>query len=80
MVFLDKDRAMDNVQQHNICINVLSSQTFRYYLSHLNIHCHIQQKAKTKREDVRDIVIGSVGSEVPTIVVMKGSIFWDVAP
>jgi hypothetical protein len=30
-VFLDKDRTMDNVQQHNICTNVPSSQTFRSY-------------------------------------------------
>jgi hypothetical protein len=29
MVFLDKDRTMDNVQKHNICINALSAQTFR---------------------------------------------------
>jgi hypothetical protein len=29
MVFLDKDRTMDNVQKHNTCINVPSSQTFR---------------------------------------------------
>jgi hypothetical protein len=28
-VFLDKDRTMDNVQKHNSCINVPSSQTFR---------------------------------------------------
>jgi hypothetical protein len=28
----DKDRAMDNVQKHNICTNVPSSQTFRSYL------------------------------------------------
>jgi hypothetical protein len=31
VVFLDKDRAMDNVQQHNICTNVSSSQTSRFY-------------------------------------------------
>jgi hypothetical protein len=31
-VFLDKDRTMDNVQKHNICTNVPSSQTFRSYL------------------------------------------------
>jgi hypothetical protein len=31
-VFLDKDRTMDNVQQHNICTNVPLSQTFRSYL------------------------------------------------
>jgi hypothetical protein len=31
-VFLDKDRTMDNVQQHNIFTNVPSSQTFRSYL------------------------------------------------
>jgi hypothetical protein len=28
---LDKNRAMDNVQKHNSCINVPSSQTFRSY-------------------------------------------------
>jgi hypothetical protein len=27
-VFLDKERTMDNVQKHNICTNVPSSQTF----------------------------------------------------
>jgi hypothetical protein len=31
-VILDKDRMMDNVQKHNICTNVPSSQTFRSYL------------------------------------------------
>jgi hypothetical protein len=31
-VFLNKNRTMDNVQKHNICINVSSSQTFRSYL------------------------------------------------
>jgi uncharacterized membrane protein (Fun14 family) len=29
--FLDKYRTMDNVQKHNICTNVPSSQTFRSY-------------------------------------------------
>jgi hypothetical protein len=28
-----KDKTMDNVQKHNICINVPSSQTFRSYLN-----------------------------------------------
>jgi hypothetical protein len=31
-VFLDKDSLIDNVQKHNICTNVPSSQTFRSYL------------------------------------------------
>jgi hypothetical protein len=31
-VFLDKDRMMKNVEQHNICANVPLSQTFRSYL------------------------------------------------
>jgi hypothetical protein len=30
--FLDKDKMMNNVQKHNICTNVPSSQTFRSYL------------------------------------------------
>jgi hypothetical protein len=30
-VFFDKDRTMDNVQKHNICIVVPSSKTFRSY-------------------------------------------------
>jgi hypothetical protein len=30
-VFLHKDRMMANVQKHNICTNVPSSQTFRSY-------------------------------------------------
>jgi hypothetical protein len=30
--FLDMDKKMDNVQKHNSCANVLSSQTFRSYL------------------------------------------------
>jgi hypothetical protein len=29
---LDKSRTMDNVQKHNICTNVSSSQTVRSYL------------------------------------------------
>jgi hypothetical protein len=29
MVFLDKDRTLDNAQKHNICTTVPSSQTFR---------------------------------------------------
>jgi hypothetical protein len=29
MMFLDKDRTMDNVQKHNICTDVPSSQSFR---------------------------------------------------
>jgi hypothetical protein len=29
---LDKNRTMDNVQKHNICTNLTSSQTFRSYL------------------------------------------------
>jgi hypothetical protein len=28
---LNKNRTMDNVQKHNNCINISSSQTFRYY-------------------------------------------------
>jgi hypothetical protein len=32
-VFLDKNRTMDNVQKHNICINVPSSQTFGSYVN-----------------------------------------------
>jgi hypothetical protein len=31
-VFLDEDRAMENIQKHNICTNVPSLQTFRSYL------------------------------------------------
>jgi hypothetical protein len=31
-VFLDKDKTMDNVQQHDICTNGPSSQTFKSYL------------------------------------------------
>jgi hypothetical protein len=30
--FLDKDKTMDNVQNHNTCTNVPSSQTFRSYI------------------------------------------------
>jgi hypothetical protein len=30
-IFLVKDETMDNVQKHNTCINVPSSQTFRSY-------------------------------------------------
>jgi hypothetical protein len=33
--FLDEDRTMDNVQKHNICTNVPSSQTFRSYLDYI---------------------------------------------
>jgi hypothetical protein len=36
--FLNKNRKMDNVQTHNICINVPSSQTSRSYL-HLYMFC-----------------------------------------
>jgi hypothetical protein len=36
-VFLDEDRTMDNVQKHNICINVPSSQTFRSSLLYVHI-------------------------------------------
>jgi hypothetical protein len=32
MTFLDKDRMMDTVQEHNICTNVPPSQTPRSYL------------------------------------------------
>jgi hypothetical protein len=28
----DKDSTMDNVQKHNICINVPLSQTFKSYI------------------------------------------------
>jgi hypothetical protein len=28
---LNKDKAMDNVEKHNVCTNVPSSQTFRSY-------------------------------------------------
>jgi hypothetical protein len=31
---IDKNRTMNNVQKHNICINIPSSQTFRFYQSH----------------------------------------------
>jgi hypothetical protein len=31
MVFLDKDKTKDNVQTHNICTNVPSSQSLRSY-------------------------------------------------
>jgi hypothetical protein len=34
-VILDKNRTMDNVQKHNICINVPSSQTFRSHCVYL---------------------------------------------
>jgi hypothetical protein len=37
MVFLDKDITMDNVQKHNICTNVPSSQAFRSYLKILSV-------------------------------------------
>jgi hypothetical protein len=30
VVFLNKNRTMDNVQKHNICFNALSSQTFKF--------------------------------------------------
>jgi hypothetical protein len=32
---------MDNVQKHNTCINVTSSQTFRSYLSNIVFQRHI---------------------------------------
>jgi hypothetical protein len=35
-VFLDENRTMDNVQKHNICTNLPSSQTFSSYLSSHN--------------------------------------------
>jgi hypothetical protein len=35
--FLDKDRTMDNVQKHNNCTNVPSSQTFRSYRHNMMI-------------------------------------------
>jgi hypothetical protein len=31
-VCLNKNMTMDNVQKHNVCINVPSSQNFRYYV------------------------------------------------
>jgi hypothetical protein len=34
---LDKDKTMDNVQKHNICTNVLLSQTFRSYLPYIDL-------------------------------------------
>jgi hypothetical protein len=34
---LDKDKMMDNVQKHNICTNVPLSQTFRSYLSMIQL-------------------------------------------
>jgi hypothetical protein len=38
-VFLDKDRTIDNVQKHNIRINIPSSQTFRsYFLQNLQVY------------------------------------------
>jgi hypothetical protein len=38
-VFLDKDRMMENIKQHNICTNVPSSQTFRSYLQLERLWC-----------------------------------------
>jgi hypothetical protein len=35
IVFLDKDRTMDNVQKYNMCTNVPSSQTFTSYYKNL---------------------------------------------
>jgi hypothetical protein len=32
LAFLNKNKMMDNVQKHNICINITSSLTFRSYL------------------------------------------------
>jgi hypothetical protein len=40
-LFLDKDRLMDNVQQHNICTNVPSSKTFRSHLFYVALHDRI---------------------------------------
>jgi hypothetical protein len=40
---LDKDRAMDNNQKHNICTNVPSSQTFRCEVYLLSIQSNKQQ-------------------------------------
>jgi hypothetical protein len=37
---LNKKRAIDNVQEHNNCINISSSQTFRSYLIKLFINSH----------------------------------------
>jgi hypothetical protein len=33
---LDKDETMDNVQEHNMCTNLPSSQTLRLYLISVN--------------------------------------------
>jgi hypothetical protein len=36
-LFLDTDRTMDNVQNHNICTNVASAQTYTSYLTILTL-------------------------------------------
>jgi hypothetical protein len=41
MVFLDKDRMMENVQKCNICTNVPLSQTFRPYLETEQVDCDL---------------------------------------
>jgi hypothetical protein len=35
--FLDKDKTMDNVQKHNICTNVPSSQNFRSCVQYISL-------------------------------------------
>jgi hypothetical protein len=37
-VILDKDKPMNNVQKHNICTNLPSSQTFRSYKQNKYLH------------------------------------------
>jgi hypothetical protein len=40
LYFLNKNKAMDNIQKHNKYINIASSQTFRSYLNKIFIHSH----------------------------------------
>jgi hypothetical protein len=51
-VFLYKDRAMDNVQKHNICTNVPSSQTLRSYNVEFKSH---GTKSYQSKEFVRNV-------------------------
>jgi hypothetical protein len=39
---LDKDKTTENVQIHNICTNVPSSQNFRSYLNKIYSHVHVR--------------------------------------
>jgi hypothetical protein len=51
-VVLDKDRTMDNVQEHNVCITVPSSQTFRSYWIFLSRGSFSKYKAIRRRNSL----------------------------